>query len=208
MPHALPVGTRIERVACQAFAAVDDTVLSLRGGGRVFVQAKRNVVGSDRPRSALFKALDQFVRQAKECAEQGEPLNPDRDRLVLAAGPNSSDPIRNVLRRLLQTTRNAGVATLSATATTEPQRAIARVVEKCLTDSWRQHYGMAPVSGDLHPLLQLIHIVGLDVEDGEPDELRLSVGINESGFAEGDSRGYWCTLYRGDDRRSIDQIPL
>ncbi|AXW32863.1 hypothetical protein CJO88_05655 [Ralstonia solanacearum] len=126
----------------------------------------------------MAKALDQFVRQQKAASEHlsdavlGRPLDPARDRLVLATRSTAPAKIKGALTRLLRGLRDQpDKALLSDIALNEDERDVAGVVETHIQRSWLAAYGSAPTAGAVGMLLRLIHLQFIDVEAGERDRL-------------------------------------
>ena len=104
-PFELPSGTQIQAVRCEVSAAVDDIQLATSGGGVVAIQAKHRVTASTSTTSPIASALAQFVNawiDARADSDGRGRLREDRDRLVLACGPDSVASVRRALPLLLQ----------------------------------------------------------------------------------------------------------
>src|SRR5687768_4138762 len=80
----LPSGTRIDSIRSETSEPIDDLNVALSTDGVVFIQAKRALSLDAQFRSAT----DQFVRQY--LSKSSRPFDPQHDRLVLAAGRDSS----------------------------------------------------------------------------------------------------------------------
>ncbi len=175
-PFDLRADLQIVSFSCQTEAPVDDVNATTSDAGIIFVQAKRSVSLSAAPRSSFAKALDQFVRQVRACAA-GElkhiwsrPLDPSRDRLVLATRSASSSKVTEVLPELLRRIRDgAEVRTLKDVAVSQTEKEVARVVEISLKRSWKSAYRRAATPTDLNTILRLIRVQELDLESGRRD---------------------------------------
>jgi len=191
--YGLPASTRMTGVAFQTTAPVDDVNLVTSDDGYVFIQAKRTVQLSPAKNSPLWKSLDQFVRQFKACKERtgghrwARPLDPDKDRLVLATRSLSSKKIHEVLPRLLRGVRDDTSAdSLLDVAMSEEERQVAKTVDGSLRKIWKLHFKRAIKNGELGTLLRLIWVQVADVEDNQRDtitalgELRTSVLLDPS----------------------------
>lgn len=86
---AVPSALRLE-----ADEAVDDIVIDFSGGGRAFLQAKRNLRLATAPASQLAKAMSQCRRAVVE-----SELDPKTDRLIIVSG-SASGPIRDLKEAL------------------------------------------------------------------------------------------------------------
>jgi hypothetical protein len=177
-PNDLTPDTRLVSVACQAVMEVDDAVARTSADGWIFAQAKRRVNLSALATSPLTSSLDQFVRQYKTCQEASSdtqpprPLDPTRDRLVLALGSASSSNVKRILPNLLRSIRHGVAASLSVVARSAAETEVAAAVETCLKRSWNAAYGRAPSAEELRDILTLIYVQRFDIEAGEADERR------------------------------------
>ena len=91
---------------------VDDLLIETDLGS-TYVQAKRTISLSAEPEGELASVADQFVRQFRngvdECGVRRD-FSPLRDRLVLAVSPDTTGPVRDNLRAVLDRVRT-GAAT-------------------------------------------------------------------------------------------------
>jgi len=172
----LPSNIQLRSLVCQSNAPIDDLNAYTSEDGIIFVQAKRTVSLSTSQTSQFAGALDQFVRQYKECetvvpgSEWARPLDPTRDRLVLTTRSASSSKITEILPRLLRLLRDrAGQNTLSQVATSAAEREVASATEKNLKRSWKAAYGKHPTPEQLGTLLRLMWVQELDLESGKRD---------------------------------------
>jgi hypothetical protein len=175
-PFALQTDIFLTSFTCQTDAPVDDVNVVTSADGLIFIQAKRTVSLSSGTASAFAKAIDQFVRQIQASAAKdpkhawARPLDPARDRLVLATRSASSAKITSVLAELLRRIRDrAAILTLKDVASSKTERAVAKVVEANLKRSWKKAFGRAPTPGELHSALRLIWVQLLDLESEERD---------------------------------------
>jgi hypothetical protein len=175
-PLDLPTDTRFRTAVMQSDAPVDDVNTYTDDGGIIFVQAKRTVSLSTNSQSPFGSAIDQFVRQYKECADKtgnrswSRPLDESLDRLVLCTRSASSGNVTRTLSELLQRLRDrSDVRPLKAVATSAHERAVAKTMHRCVRATWRRTFGRAPTADELYRLLRLIWIQVLDLESGERD---------------------------------------
>ena len=113
--------------------------------GRIFIQAKRRVVALASPTSDLAGALDQFVRQylGGPTTSDATSLASTADRLVLAAGSTSSEPIVGALPRVLARLRSdPGLAVTDAPQSQE-ERSVWATVCAHVIRLWEQHSGQS-----------------------------------------------------------------
>jgi hypothetical protein len=175
-PFDLHSDTQIISFTCQSDAPVDDINAVTSDAGIIFVQAKRSVDMSSAAHSSFAGAVDQFVRQFKACAATdpkhawSRPLNPSRDRLVLATRSASSSKVTEVLPELLRRIRDrSDLRTLQQVAASQSEKAVAKIVEKNLNRSWKAAYGKNPTAKQLNALLRLVWVHELDLESGKRD---------------------------------------
>jgi hypothetical protein len=175
-PFDLHADTQIVSFTCQSDAPVDDVNAVTSDTGIIFVQAKRSVDMSSAATSSFARALDQFVRQLQACAASdpkhawSRPLDPARDRLVLATRSASSSKVTETLPELLRRIRDrSDERTLKQVAVSQSERAVAKTVETTLKRSWRAAYRRSPTAQELNELLRLIWVQELDLESGKRD---------------------------------------
>ena len=178
LPWGLPSNTTLEFLRCETEYPVDDLLFGTSAGGFVFVQVKRSLNLSNSPSSDIASALDQFIRQFIALREEGleklpngRPLNNTLDRLVLITSSNSSKSIRILLPRVLQRYRELGSdQPLGKAATNKEERHVLSVLLTHLKRSWKQVIGLDSSDDALKPLLSLLHVHVLSVDergDGE-----------------------------------------
>jgi energy-coupling factor transporter ATP-binding protein EcfA2 len=98
---------------------VDDTLVALDNGGWLFIQAKNGLTGSVSPESEYGKTCEEIVRLWKltsasdHKADWCRPLSSEKDRIIIAVGPQSSSPIRQHLAKALDKLRGNSEARLS-----------------------------------------------------------------------------------------------
>lgn len=103
-----------EWVRFETEAPVDDLLVKTTHGGYVAVQAKTTVNLSEDLNSPLGKAIVQFVRHwfvarhGDSSMEWNRPLDPARDRLVLAVSPKASAQVREDLPAALRLVSQPG----------------------------------------------------------------------------------------------------
>lgn len=108
-----------EWVRFETEAPVDDLLVKTSNGGFVAIQAKTTVSLSDEVGSPLGKTIAQFVRhwrvsnQGDGSMEWNRPLDPTRDRLVLAVSPQASAQIRDDLPAALRLASQPGGGALN-----------------------------------------------------------------------------------------------
>lgn len=185
----LPAGTTLTSVACQTGAAVDDVNARTSHDGLIYAQAKRTVHLSEAPNSALVKALDQFVRQHKECEDKASKhaprtLDSSKDRLALVTRRAGSKKIVEILDRLLRAVRlDAAKKCLADAQNSAEEKEVAETVDRVLRARWQAIYGTAPSPDQLAGLLRLIWVQHLDLEDGQADAIAAQDALTTSVLA-------------------------
>lgn len=154
-----------EWVRFETEAPVDDLLIKTSVGGYIAVQAKTTANLSDDPSSPLGKTISQFVRHWL-VAQQGDgtmgwnrPLDPVRDRLVLAVGPQASAQIKNDLPAALRLISQPGGGALN-----QAQQRAYQVFSSLVERAWSS-VTKSPFDDDL--LLELAKLVDIFTFDGD-----------------------------------------
>lgn len=130
---------RVLSLRFETEAPVDDVLIETDKGGFIFGQAKTSVTLSNRPDSDLGKTAEQAVRlwlaTANGQSKRGwdRPLQPDKDRLLLAIGQGSAATVSADLASALEAVRASATAPL-----TQAQRRALDVLVAHLKRAWRQ----------------------------------------------------------------------
>ncbi len=228
LPLELPAGVTLDSIRCETDQPVDDTLVLTSAGGILFIQVKHSLSLETTADSEFGSVIDQFVRQflsvrnsAANILPSGRMLDANLDRFLILVSSRSSAPVRvdlpEFLRRLrgLAPYRN-GMALDSATHN-EPERRAHTVVRGHIVRAWQSETGGDPTDADIGVVLELIHVLVLDLDPGETHDrearqvLRSSV-VKEA--AQADSA--WDTLIEkcallaktqsGIDRRGLQGI--
>jgi hypothetical protein len=156
----------IQDVACETGSAVDDIGAGTAENGQIFIQAKRRLVLSTSPTSDLASALGQCVRQ-----HLASPLDASRDRLVVAAGPNSAETVLSDLRRVLTKIRQlpAGAA-FDAAASNQKEKKALDVVTDHVCREWTSSGGAPPELPGLRRFFDLLWVSPLALEGDDTEE--------------------------------------
>lgn len=154
-----------EWVRFETEAPVDDLLIKTSVGGYIAVQAKTTANLSDDPSSPLGKTISQFVRHWL-VAQQGDgtmgwnrPLDPVRDRLVLAVSPQASTQIKNDLPAALRLVSQPGGGALN-----QAQQRAYQVFSSLVERAWAS-VTKSPFNDDL--LLELAKLVDIFTFDGD-----------------------------------------
>lgn len=169
-PH-LPATATLDSLQCETDEPVDDLLVEVSGGGRLFAQVKHKLELGKTPNSDLASALDQFVRQRLSLSQSARPLDPDQDRLLLVTTSNSSIPIKEQVPAILTRLRHGvGCKKLSDAAKNKAERDALSVLRKHVARSWQGATGTAPSEEDVCNLLELVRVQLLDLDEGGSDE--------------------------------------
>jgi hypothetical protein len=156
---AKPCGVRFE-----SEAAVDDCSIETDAGGWIFVQAKTGLDLTNTAGSDLRKTSSQIVRLWHSTKDgQGRrgwdrPLVRSKDRILIAAGPNSSKSVTIALAHALETRR----AKYSATLPQDQSRALAALIA-ALKAEWKGVTGAKASDTDIRALLPFIVVIAFDM---------------------------------------------
>jgi hypothetical protein len=108
-PWRWPRAATIESVRVETGEPTDDTFAATSLGGRAYIQAK-NSLDLGTPESSEFgKTITQLTEQYLTCRDGEDsrtPLDPDKDRLIIAVGTGASGTIRESLRTVLDRVRD------------------------------------------------------------------------------------------------------
>lgn len=158
-------GTTPEWIRFETEAPVDDLLIKTSDGGFVAVQAKTTASLSEDLGSPLGKTISQFVRhwlvaqQGNATMEWNRPLDPARDRLVLAVGPQASDHIKYDLSAALRLVSQPGAGALN-----QAQRRAYRVYSSLVERAWAT-ITKSPFDDAL--LLKLAELITVFTFDGD-----------------------------------------
>ena len=162
--HSLGLGNAVPTwIRLESEAPVDDILVATSQDGFIAVQAKTSVDLSPNSKGGLAKTIQQFVRHWLECRDGNgtdlwnRPLDPARDRLVLAVGPSAPLSIRlefpAALRSLSQPTPIA--------LNKDEARAL-EVFESCVEAAWITTTSEDMPKNLLLQLAELIRVITFD----------------------------------------------
>jgi hypothetical protein len=161
--RAKPCGIRFE-----SEAAVDDCGVETDAGGWLFIQAKTGVTLSAKAESDLRKTAGQIVRlwhgASKGRGKKGwdRPLDLSKDRVAIAAGPNSSGSVTRNLARALNTCRAKYTAPLP-----KAQKVALATLIKALKTVWKALTGQTAGDSDIRAILPFIVVMPFDMADAD-----------------------------------------
>ncbi len=167
----------------ESSAPVDDLLVWTRGAGRVFVNVKRTVEITKRPASALWSAVDQFVRLLVEAPRPGLPgqewrgaLDPVRDRLALAFDRNTSNRAAQASRLLARLAARAHGTSRAAVAANDAERALLTALEELIGERWQAIAGASITETELDRAFALLRLLPLDLEGSDRDAALTTLG--------------------------------
>lgn len=162
--HVLELGSAVPLwIRFETEAPVDDILVATSEGGFIAVQAKTKVNLSSGADGGLAKTVKQFVRHWLVCrGSNGEQLwdrllDPIRDRLVLAVGPQVPASIRVDLPAALRSYSQPSPSVL----TQDQQRAL-NVFETCMREAWRNTTDESWNPTVLRSVAQLVRVMTFD----------------------------------------------
>ena len=160
---------RVIRIAMEARMPVDDVILHIHDGRRLFIQAKTSVSLSTAKGSELLSFADQAVRlfPLSTATASDPPVAPfvlGADAILLAVSPTSPATVRSYLRQALDLTRTAEtVAAARAALNNDDQKGafdtIWKAVEISETSPLDEHTKLR--------LLQSIHVAEFDTHGAD-----------------------------------------
>jgi hypothetical protein len=152
---------------CETEAPIDDILVATSIGGFVAIQAKTTASLSTDSKSPFGKTISQFVRHWLVCRDGdglqlwNRPLAADRDRLVLAVGPQAPANLREDLATALRLRAQPGGGALTAA-----QKRAFDTFSACVAQAWAVATTEAYDQGLPEQLAPLITIFVFD-----PDEV-------------------------------------
>lgn len=180
VPFDLPETTRVKTIYAQVEEPIDDLVIETAGpdgDGFLFIQAKRGESPSSVTSKDFRETLDQFVHQwivrptpvKEKTTPWDRPLDPERDRFVLACGKRAAGTIGEKFPRLLARA-SSSAATLQRLARNKEEEKLLGHVLQTLRDSWQAHTSAAASDDDLLAILRIIRVERFEfAPDGSPD---------------------------------------
>lgn len=154
-----------EWIRFETEAPVDDILIKTSEGGYVAVQAKTSASLSGDLGSPFGKTVSQFVchwfvaQQGDASMGWNRPLDPIRDRLVLAVGPQASNQIKLDLPTALRLVAQPGAGAL-----TKAQQHAYRVFSSLVEQSWKS---ITKSAYDRHLPLQLAELIAVFTFDND-----------------------------------------
>ena len=143
---------------------VDDILIITTAPGRLFVQAKTNLSLSASKSSEMAKTVDQIVRQWRLCSE-GEkskewdyPLEKDRDRFVIAVGPETPGTVAVQLAKSVSRRREGA----KPQTTPQAQRQALSNFTALIKAAWKRVYGTPATKQNVSEILDLVVVAKFD----------------------------------------------
>jgi hypothetical protein len=172
LPWDLPEGVVAESINCETTGSVDDILVGTSAGGTIYIQAKTKLLWN----SELLSALKQCVRQYLDPLRGGGTkarLDAMRDRLVLISGPNSSEPIRIHLPKILARLRGpvSAIERVRDAAINKAEREVLAKLRRDMAAIWREVNCGHLAESEMRSICSLLHVHVLDV-DGDGEQAR------------------------------------
>lgn len=161
--NARPIWLRFETEA-----PVDDILVATSDGGYLAFQVKTTLSSSSEPSTTYAKTVDQLVRHWLACRdgdgsmEWNRPLDPSKDRLVIAVGTKASEKVRVDLPNALRSLSTGGGGPKNS-----GQRAALDDFEVCVRRSWSNARTEQLPERLLGELSELISVVTVDPSEKE-----------------------------------------
>lgn len=171
--HSLGLGAAVPAwIRFESEAPVDDILVATSLDGIIAVQAKTSVDLSPNPTGGLAKTIQQFVRHWLECRDGdgadlwNRPLDPARDRLVLAVGPLAPSSIRQDLPAALRS-----LSQPTPIALTQGEARALEVFKLCVEAAWAATTSEAMPAELLRELAALIRVIRFDPDGTDSQAL-------------------------------------
>lgn len=168
--HRLQLGgARITALRMETEAPLDDAFAATSDGGIICGQAKNTLSLSDSLASEFGKTVDQIVRQWRLCRDGAgdlgwnRPLDPAKDRLLIAVGPGSPATTRSSLAKGLEARRQPGAPVLTVSET----RALSQF-DACVQLGWVATGTTEPLTDEiLQAISRLTYVYVIDPEGSD-----------------------------------------
>ncbi len=171
--HSLGLGAAVPAwIRFESEAPVDDILVATSLDGFIAVQAKTSVDLSPNPKGGLAKTIQQFVRHWLECRDGdgadlwNRPLDPARDRLVLAVGPLAPSSIRQDLPAALRS-----LSQPTPIALTQGEARALEVFKLCVEAAWAATTSEVMPAELLSELAALIRVIRFDPDGTDSQAL-------------------------------------
>ncbi|WP_222934857.1 hypothetical protein [Pseudomonas koreensis] len=181
-----------EWIRFETEAPVDDLLIKTSNGGYLAVQAKTTASISEDLGSPFGKTISQFVRhwlvaqQGNASMEWNRPLDPTRDRLVLAVSPQASNQIKTDLPAALRLVSQPGGGALN-----QAQHRAYKVFSSLVEQAWAS---ITKSTYDDDLLLKLAELIVVFTFDGDTG-YALASGSLYKAFGQGiDAAAAFTTL--------------
>jgi hypothetical protein len=171
--HSLGLGDAVPAwIRFESEAPVDDILVATSQDGFIAVQAKTSVDLSPNSKGGLAKTIQQFVRHWLECRSGNgsdlwnRPLDPVRDRLVLAVGPSAPSSIRLELPAALRS-----LSLPMPIALNKDEGRALEVFKSCVEAAWVATTSEAMPAELLRELAALIRVITFDPDGTDSQAL-------------------------------------
>ncbi len=201
-PWGLPSNISLTTVRLETEEPVDDILAHTSSGGVCVVNAKTKVNLSNKGNSELGSVIDQFVRQwhagvpDSGTPESHRPVDPSRDRLILAVSPDSSKRLITNLNSVIQRIIDLGVKTTQKeVAKTHLETEVYNTVCGLMRNSWNRYLAAPSSVEDLHTLMSCVRVQVFALDRGGADRNTAHTYLESAIISSSDkSANAWDTL--------------
>ncbi|EGF8259430.1 ATP-binding protein [Escherichia coli] len=172
--EASPVWLRFETEA-----PVDDILVATSADGFIAIQAKTTLSLSDDKKNPFYRTVEQFVRQWLTCRdgngslEWNRPLDPDKDRLVLAVRTKAPTSIREDLPAALSLFSQHGSGAMN-----QRQEKAFSIFERCISAAWGNITSEPQPPHLVSEFCRLVVVLAVDIENmASPAYLQLAQSL-------------------------------
>ena len=210
LPAAIRLGAAKARtLKFETEAPVDDILVATDDDGYIAIQAKTTVRASRRLDSPFGKTIEQFVRHWLVCRDGdggrgwNRPLDAARDRLVLAAGPESSASVLKDLPSALRARSDPGAAIL-----TEAEQQVLNAFDEVVVGAWASITSETPPDSLVADLSRLVAVLAIDPDAPVPPGILAPLLIDPDHSSGVDAKlrvlmGEWMRDRRGGDAADV-----
>jgi len=180
-PWRWPRDATIESVRVETSEPTDDIFVETSHDGRAYIQAKNSLALGTSATSELGKTMTQLADQYLACRDGDDgrtPLDPDKDRLVIAVGTGASSTVRESLRSVLDRVRDwpATKPLLDAASGDAEKKALEKTIAH-INRTVAARDGHEPAEDELRRILSLITVSTYDFAGDDGPAQRAAVGL-------------------------------
>jgi hypothetical protein len=159
----------VVEIRLETEAPIDDLLVMTSAPGRLFFQAKTNLSFAKAKSGEMAKTVEQFVRQWRLCGEAKRtygwdyPLDKNRDRFVIAVGPETPGTVANHLAKALLRRREGA----KPSTTPQAQKDALSDFTAFVKAAWKKIYKTTATKRDIDDILDLIVALKLDFQGAD-----------------------------------------